>query len=191
MRYVNAKPDAGIYLGRQGENEVTTVLFDVSGWAEEYGAGSFRLLYKRSGDAGAYPVEVTVSGSEVQWLVSSADVGSAGQGCAQLVYTVNEAIARSEIFMTITGRSLDGSEDPPDPWESWVDQILEAAGEAANDAATAKRDAEDAEAWAAGTRNGVPVSEDDPAYQNNAKYLADNINRMTPITEAQIRALFV
>lgn len=31
----------------------------------------------------------------------------------------------------------------------------------------------DAEAWAIGTRNGVPVSPDDPTYQNNAKYYVD------------------
>lgn len=32
------------------------------------------------------------------------------------------------------------------------------------------------EAWAVGKRNGVDVTSDDPAYHNNAKYYADNIN---------------
>lgn len=31
----------------------------------------------------------------------------------------------------------------------------------------------DSEAWAMGTRNGVPVEPDDPAYHHNAKYFAD------------------
>ena len=31
----------------------------------------------------------------------------------------------------------------------------------------------DAEAWAVGTRNGIPVEEGDPAYDNNAKYYAE------------------
>ena len=33
--------------------------------------------------------------------------------------------------------------------------------------------AEDAEAWAVGTRNGIPVTEIDPAYNNNARYWAE------------------
>lgn len=38
---------------------------------------------------------------------------------------------------------------------------------------------EDAEAWANGTRNGVPVESDDPAYHNNAKYWKDQANPTT------------
>lgn len=32
----------------------------------------------------------------------------------------------------------------------------------------------DAEAWANGTRNGVPIGSSDPAYEKNAKYYSDN-----------------
>ena len=42
---------------------------------------------------------------------------------------------------------------------------------------------EDAEAWAQGTKNGVPVTSDDPQYQKSAKYIADNF--MGGITDAQ------
>lgn len=38
----------------------------------------------------------------------------------------------------------------------------------------AKRQELNSEAWAKGTRNGVPVSPDDPAYNNNAKYWAEH-----------------
>ena len=40
-------------------------------------------------------------------------------------------------------------------------------------AQNAAQDAEDAEAWAVGQRNGVDVPSTDPAYQNNAKYYKD------------------
>lgn len=47
---------------------------------------------------------------------------------------------------------------------------------------------EDAEAWAVGTRNGVPVASDDAAYHNNAKYWADEasgtVNDMTGATSS-------
>lgn len=41
----------------------------------------------------------------------------------------------------------------------------------------------DAEAWANGTRNGVPIGSSDPAYEKNAKYYADNF--VGCITDAQ------
>lgn len=45
--------------------------------------------------------------------------------------------------------------------------------QAAASAAAASASASDAEAYAAGTRGGEPVSSSDPAYENNAKYYAD------------------
>lgn len=47
--------------------------------------------------------------------------------------------------------------------------------------------AEDAEAYAIGTRNGEPVSSDDPAYENNAKYYAENF--IGQVTDAQYSAI--
>ena len=49
---------------------------------------------------------------------------------------------------------------------------------ARQNAETAREDKEtgyvaDAEAWATGTRNGVPVAHNDPAYENNARYFKD------------------
>ena len=50
----------------------------------------------------------------------------------------------------------------------------EAAQGKAEDAQEAAEDfAEDSEAYAVGTRNGVDVESDDPAYENNAKYYAE------------------
>lgn len=46
-----------------------------------------------------------------------------------------------------------------------------------------EEDMETAEAYAVGTRNGVPVTSSDPAYENNAKYYAENFIGM--ITDAQ------
>lgn len=47
--------------------------------------------------------------------------------------------------------------------------VMETEG-GATDGASARN----AEAWAAGTRNGVPVGENDPAYHNNSKYYRDS-----------------
>lgn len=68
-------------------------------------------------------------------------------------------------------------------------QAQEAAGNAADDA-------EDAEAWAVGERNGQPVSSSDPTYHNNAKYYkeqakaiagggVDSVNGKTGVVELE------
>lgn len=41
--------------------------------------------------------------------------------------------------------------------------------------AEAEEFALDSEAWAQGTRDGVPVSSDDPAYHHNAKWYSENL----------------
>lgn len=46
------------------------------------------------------------------------------------------------------------------------------ATQAGNSATAAGDSAEDSEAWAVGERGGVPVTSEDPAYENNAKYYA-------------------
>ena len=58
------------------------------------------------------------------------------------------------------------------------DRVIEIAGaamEAAAYAEEAKESAEDSEAWAVGTRNGIPVSSDDPAYQNSSLWHSQHI----------------
>ena len=49
------------------------------------------------------------------------------------------------------------------------------ASNALNAASTATTQAGNAEAWAVGQRNGTDVPSTDPAYQNNAKYYAENV----------------
>ena len=127
MRYVEAKKCEVIPIGRQGENEVETVQFDVSGWAEEYGDGTFTLLHQRSRDTAPYECPIVVDGETVNWTVRNTDTAYGGLGEAQLIYTVNEAVAKSVIFETKTHNSLDGDVVLPDPYDDWLKEIHEDA----------------------------------------------------------------
>ena len=62
--------------------------------------------------------------------------------------------------------------------------LLQEAIEAAQESIAYSKDAE---AWAVGTRDGSPVPSSDPAYENNAKYYAENFIGM--ITDAQWAAI--
>lgn len=157
MRYVEAEENVDIALGRQGENQVVTVQFDVSGWEEDYGSGEFFLLCERSKDTAAYPCTITKDGDTINWVVNSADVYYCGHGKVQLMYIVNSAIARSIIYYTVVLPSLDAG-DMPEPIPEWIQTVMDYKL--------------DSEAYALGTRDGVDVSSTDPAYDNNSKYYA-------------------
>lgn len=65
----------------------------------------------------------------------------------------------------VTDPECDDSHVPDDPNYSILEALI----------AEVEQFDSDAEAFAIGTRGGVPVDEDDPAYHNNAKYFAENL----------------
>lgn len=65
--------------------------------------------------------------------------------------------------------------------------LIEEAAELSHHVNEVKGYMETAEAYAVGTREGVPVSSDDPAYEHNCKYYADNF--IGNITDAQWAAI--
>lgn len=121
-----------IKLGRRGENQARKVVFDVLGkWREGYGDGVASLIVQRNGDAQPYPVTVTEDNGALVWLVSSADTAVAGEGSAELRYTVGDTIVKSQIYKTRVRETLeDSGETPPPGYQSWVDEVLQAAADA-------------------------------------------------------------
>lgn len=121
-----------IKLGRRGENQARKVVFDVLGkWSEAYGDGVASLIVQRNGDAQPYPVTVTEDDGALVWLVSSVDTAVAGEGAAELRYTVGDTIVKSQIYKTRVRETLeDSGETPPPAYQSWVDEVLQAAADA-------------------------------------------------------------
>lgn len=126
MRMIRAEELSAFPLGRLGENEVTTVVFDITEWRELYGEGTFSLLNRRSGDAAAYPCVVEQDEREVRWNIKAADVAVAGYGQCELIYTVGSTVAKSKIYNTYVDQALTGGDNVPEPWEDWVQDVLDA-----------------------------------------------------------------
>lgn len=126
-----AVPGRAIPLGFLGENRVEAVVFDRSCWLTEYGPGTFELVHRRSQDTDPFPVAVTVSGGAVTWIPTESDTAYRGVGEAQLLfYTPDGKLKKSEIYQTVTARSLTSAEDPPSPAQGWVEQVLQAGVDA-------------------------------------------------------------
>lgn len=148
MRTVCAVPDGVIPIGRLGENEATTVIFNVRCYRETFGNGTFSLLHKRSGDAQPYACVITADDDTVTWVVKDTDVAVQGYGRCELVYTVGDTVAKSVLYSTLVGEALTGGAEPPEPWEDWVQRVLEAGAAAVEAAASAGTSAESAGASA-------------------------------------------
>lgn len=121
-----------IKLGRRGENQARKVVFDVLGkWHEGYGEGVASLIVQRNGDAQPYPVTLTEEDGVLVWLVSSVDTAVAGEGAAELRYTVGNIVVKSQIYKTRVRETLeDSGETPPPAYQSWVDKVLAAGATA-------------------------------------------------------------
>lgn len=71
----------------------------------------------------------------------------------------------------------------------------EEAAAASKDAATASKTAaaiseSNSEAWAIGTRNGIPVTSEDETYHNSAKYWALNTKEVEDFAESDIQTIW-
>ena len=136
-------------LGRQGENLARQVRFPAAKYRELYGDGTFALIARRETDSVPYPVSVTADESWVYWDLSDVDTAVAGQGACELQYYVGQVLAKSQTWRTQVYPSLgDAGEDPPDPYESWVEDVTRTVALAVDEAQAAQSAAEMAQAAA-------------------------------------------
>lgn len=160
-----------IPLGKRLENGARVVEFDLSDFISEYGEGTAVLLAKRSQDSTAYPVNAVREGDKLLWTVLNSDTEYKGQGKCELFWYVGETLAKSVVYGTYVEPDIgENSETPPEPYESWIENLIETVDEKLD---TAQSYVEDSEAWAKGTRNGVAVGSSDETYHKNSKYYSE------------------
>ena len=131
MREIEVRELPYLPLGHQGENEAQRIVWRglADSWARLYGEGVFALTVLREGDSVAYPASLKSENGDVIWTLSNADTAKAGEGMAELTYTVGGAIAKSRTWRTVVEPSLsaNGTTEPPAAYQSWVDEVLQAA----------------------------------------------------------------
>lgn len=121
------------FIGRLGENESRTLCFNIKDIVDEFPDATFTILNKRSADPDAYPVNgqyVEIDGDNILWTLQSGDLAYKGDGECQVNAYQNNAIVKTETYSTYVEKALDGNRTPPEPWESWVEQVNEAADRA-------------------------------------------------------------
>ena len=120
-----------LQIGLQGENGVTQVEFDVGAFVTEFGAGQPQLVVQRCSDVSPYPVELTVDGTKATWTVTSTDTAKSGHGRAQILYYVGTKVKKTVIYTTYTAQSVKQGTVPPDPYETYLEQMVEIGAQVA------------------------------------------------------------
>jgi len=110
---------------RGGETGATAVVFDLSQLIESFGNGNATLLAKRPTENTAYPCASEREGDSLTWTVSNADTYCVGYGRAELFWYVGEVLAKSVVFLTQITPDIGDEGEAPQPYESWVTQLLE------------------------------------------------------------------
>lgn len=168
-------------IGYLGENDATKIVFNFSCWAREYGDGYMTVLFKRSGDGYAYPVNVTQNGHIATWLVSNIDVAIVGAAMAQVEYRVDNILAKTMIFRVDVENSLDNSGETPEPYESILSQIVEEAHEVEVNTAEVERlteqVAQDKQTTAGYASDAQGYANDASGFANDAQGYANNASR--------------
>ena len=148
-----------IVIGRRTTHDTLQVVFDLSYLAETYGSGAAVLVVKRSQDETAYPATITQEGNTLTWTITEVDTYYVGAGECELMWYVNNGLAKTIIYPVVVMRDiLQTTEEPPDAYENWVESLtalgaetqqhaLDAA-QSATEAETAQGKAEDAQAAA-------------------------------------------
>ena len=131
-----------IILGRQGENNATTIEIDVSEWLAEYPNATINILAERNGDTSPYIAVTSVADGILRWVITESDTALSGRGKAEIRATIDDVIKKSAVAVTIVIPSLEGepTPTPPEPAQSWVDEVLAAAEGIENMSATAEVD---------------------------------------------------
>lgn len=145
MIEIRANPAQPIRLGRLGENDRTRVTFDVAALAAEFPGAAFTVLNQLPGVEAAYPcADVTREGDALYWEITGAELVRRGRGQCQLVATVGGVVAKTCIYGTEILPALDGSGDPPEPWDNWQTAFTALRDEAQQAAEDARQAADDA-----------------------------------------------
>lgn len=186
-RNINITPGGTTPVIHVSQNDVgrsiTMNVTDGDGWYDLTGSTVKLQGIKPSGLG--YTVEGTVSGHTVTIVTTKQMTGEAGNIASELKITKNSTVIGTANIILAVERdphpehTTDGNIDEIIPEITVLVERIEAA--------VAKAEVLfESEAWARGTRDGVPVDEEDPTYHNNSKYYkeqAANSERLAAASE--------
>lgn len=156
--YEIASLPAEIIIGRQTETGVMDIRIDCTGWLTFWPKLSLSIWVTPPGGSAAYPATTHREGNVLVWDVNNSDTAVAGSGTMEVVGIASGQKKLSAVTKTRVERTTTSSTTtPPAGAKAWMDDVLQAAGEAeaaknqaANYAQQAAKSAEEAKQNAGG-----------------------------------------
>lgn len=167
MSYSVAKMPREIIIGRETENGVTQIRFDVSPWLEKW-PGMCVSMIARNPEGTVYIPATAMDLNELVWSVTSADTAVPGTGSVEIVGTLDEKKKISAASDTkILGRIEGTTGEPPEYAGTWIDQINAAGDKALTAADNAEKAAQAAETQAAAAQEAANQANQAALNANN------------------------
>ena len=152
-------------IGHVRENDVTQVVFDLSGWVSLYGLGTVALSVMRQGDYQPYPVPIALEADgRATWTVSATDTARRGHIKAQLTYMVSTKVKKTCIYLFAVRDSLPSDGPAPQPYETWLETLQAMTAETTANAVSASQSAQSA---------GQSASDAEQSMQEAQEYAGD------------------
>ena len=120
-------------IGVQGENIARAIELDMTEWVEAYPDASFHVLFKPYNESEAVPMVSTLENNILTWIPTLSATAVSGVGYTEIRALDPDTglIRKSRIIPTSVEYSLSGVEqDPPEPYEDWVNSVLAIGAEA-------------------------------------------------------------
>ena len=121
---IDLREPQGVPLGRQMETGVRQIVFNLSGLIDDYGDGTAELVHQRGRDLAPYLITTQRDGSSLVWTVSDTDTAYAGDGQAEIRWTVDGTLAKTVILQTYVKRSITADTVIPEALQSWYDALV-------------------------------------------------------------------
>ena len=123
-------------VGYVGEKNHVKVIIRCPFFFQKYpDATAYMTMNPPVGDM--YPLNPTISGSNLVWNVSEADIAYAGNGSFQITFTQDNEIIKTVIGNYTVNASYQGEGDPPSPIDDWIARAGEAIAEVPQQVAAA------------------------------------------------------
>ncbi|MBR4545696.1 MAG: hypothetical protein IKO14_06985, partial [Oscillibacter sp.] len=199
MREYRVGPGEDIQLGHRWEHHARRIVFDISEWVKDFGAGTVQLLNQRQSDASPYPVAVTrtdtdgvtannMAGVLVLWDVTNVDTNCQSSRVELRYYrgteTAPEFLVKSDIHRATVEDALGAAvADAPDEGADWLATLLDAAAQVD----TVRGYAESAETYAVDARTAQQAADSAAqAAADSARSVAEASQRISDLESGKV-----
>jgi hypothetical protein len=190
MRNIKLRVGTVQEWGKTGENNAAALVLDVTENLSLWPDGQPQAVYYRP-DGTVYPLPCSLSGSTVEVPLTATETATAGRAQIEIQWIDEGVLAKSATHSGNIAQSLaEPGDEPPEPMQSWLDQLTGLAGdaaEAAEDAAVAQGLAEGARDEAQGYATGMTTAIEE-ALEPITEELALKADKATTYTKTEADA---